>query len=262
METSHELLRLLAEFYISICLLSCAHILVDQCRRPLPKMKIMLWVWPITALWAGIFGIWAYRTMGRQEHHALTVAAAHNERKHIPHNSIINETFDREDPSQQSMPTMMGMPSSSPHSIHWETITKGTLHCGSGCTLADSIGPWLFRLAPFFLFGSIVYGEWLVEYVLALIFGVFFQYAALASMITERGLRLWWKAFTIDFLSLTAWQLGMYGWMAIVVFLLLGPLSPKDPIFWFMMQIGMFCGFLTSYPMNWLLIRNGIKSVM
>lgn len=29
-----------------------------------------------------------------------------------------------------------------------------------------------------------------------------------------------------------------------------------------MMQISMVCGFITAYPMNWWLIRIGIKSAM
>lgn len=63
----------------------------------------------------------------------------------------------------------------------------GTLHCGAGCTLADLAGPFLFRMAPFVLFGSSLYGEWAVDYVLALNIGVFFQYGRLASMSHDRG---------------------------------------------------------------------------
>ena len=32
--------------------------------------------------------------------------------------------------------------------------------------------------------------------------------------------------------------------------------------FWFMMQIAMLCGFATSYPVTWWLIRSGIKEPM
>jgi Domain of unknown function (DUF4396) len=32
--------------------------------------------------------------------------------------------------------------------------------------------------------------------------------------------------------------------------------------FWFMMQAAMACGFLTAYPMNWLLIKTGVKTAM
>ena len=32
--------------------------------------------------------------------------------------------------------------------------------------------------------------------------------------------------------------------------------------FWFMMQIAMMFGFMTSYPVNWWLIRQGVKEAM
>jgi hypothetical protein len=55
----------------------------------------------------------------------------------------------------------------------------------------------------------------------------------------------------------------MYGWMAIAVFVIFRhELSKTDPIFWFMMQIAMLAGFLTSYPVNWWLLRAGIKEKM
>lgn len=66
------------------------------------------------------------------------------------------------------------------------------------------------------------------------------------------------QALKADALSLTAWQIGMYGWMAIVVFAIFGHELPKgSPIFWWMMQIAMLAGFATSYPVNWWLLRRG-----
>jgi hypothetical protein len=38
--------------------------------------------------------------------------------------------------------------------------------------------------------------------------------------------------------------------------------APNSVVFWFMMQIGMIFGFLTTYPANWLLVKRGIKSGM
>jgi quinol-cytochrome oxidoreductase complex cytochrome b subunit len=43
-----------------------------------------------------------------------------------------------------------------------------------------------------------------------------------------------------DTISITAWQVGSFG-------------------FWFMMQIAMLCRFVTSYPANWWLLKTGIK---
>lgn len=71
------------------------------------------------------------------------------------------------------------------------------------------------------------------------------------------------EAVKADFLSLTAWQVGMYGWMAIATFAIFGREIPKgSPVFWFMMQVAMLLGFLTSYPVNWVLLRKGVKEAM
>ncbi len=44
---------------------------------------------------------------------------------------------------------------------------------------------------------------------------------------------------------------------------LLGTKLSVDTVeFWFMMQIAMICGFLTAYPVNWWLIRTGLKEKM
>jgi hypothetical protein len=39
-------------------------------------------------------------------------------------------------------------------------------------------------------------------------------------------------------------------------------LTPDHAAYWFLMQIGMILGFLTSYPANSWLIRHGIKEGM
>jgi hypothetical protein len=44
---------------------------------------------------------------------------------------------------------------------------------------------------------------------------------------------------------------------------LLGSRAEVDsPEFWFMMQLAMLIGFVTAYPVNWWLIRVGIKEAM
>ena len=39
-------------------------------------------------------------------------------------------------------------------------------------------------------------------------------------------------------------------------------LHPDTATFWFLMQIGMVLGFFTAYPVNWWLIKRGIKEPM
>jgi hypothetical protein len=75
------------------------------------------------------------------------------------------------------------------------------------------------------------------------------------------------QAVKADTLSLSAWQVGMYGFMAFAQFYIfrgvLGvPLEVNSAEFWFMMQTAMVVGFVTSYPANWWLLRTGIKERM
>ena len=130
----------------------------------------------------------------------------------------------------------------------------GAMHCGSGCTLGDICAEWFVHFVPLTLFGVAVFAAWAIDYVLAFVFGIAFQYFA-----SGKGL---WAALKADALSLTAWQLGMYGWMALVIFVWFGPLEKTDPVFWFMMQIAMLAGFATAYPVNRWLLRRGIKEPM
>lgn len=70
-------------------------------------------------------------------------------------------------------------------------------------------------------------------------------------------------ALKADRLSLTSWQIGMSGWMAISFFSIFHQrLEASDPLFWFTMQIAMLLGFATAFPMNWWLIKKGIKEEM
>lgn len=71
------------------------------------------------------------------------------------------------------------------------------------------------------------------------------------------------QAIKADSLSLIAFEVGMFGWMAIVHYLLFTePPKPTEPSYWFMMQIAMILGFMTSYPANQWLIKKGLKETM
>jgi hypothetical protein len=51
-------------------------------------------------------------------------------------------------------------------------------------------------------------------------------------------------------------------WFWIILSLIFAAIIINDPVFWFMMQVGMCIGFLTTYPANWILVRVGIKHTM
>lgn len=157
-----------------------------------------------------------------------------------------------------NMPGMKGRP-------RWQPVVLSTLHCGAGCTLADIVGEWFLFFVPVAIGGSILAGTWVVDYLLALAFGIGFQYAAIRGMerTLPRGEAIR-RAAKADILSLTAWQAGMYGWMAVAIFALNGgEAMPRTSfVFWFTMQVAMACGFLVALPVNILLIRAGIKKGM
>ncbi|MGA7746366.1 MAG: DUF4396 domain-containing protein [Candidatus Aquilonibacter sp.] len=136
-------------------------------------------------------------------------------------------------------------------------------HCGAGCTLGDIVAESVIFVTGWSVAGSVLVAEYIGDYALAYTFGIVFQYFAIAPM---RGLSFWpgiWAAIKADTLSLTAFEIGLFGWMALMNVVLFHPAPmPNTPAFWFMMQIGMIVGFITAYPMNWWLVKVGIKEPM
>ncbi len=94
--------------------------------------------------------------------------------------------------------------------------------------------------------------------------GVVFQYFAIAPMrglSPRKGLI---EAAKADVASLTAFEVGLFSWMAVMYFVLFPSphLHPDSPVYWFLMQTGMIAGFFTPWPVNTWLIRAGIKEAM
>ncbi|MDQ0313572.1 DUF4396 domain-containing protein [Amorphus orientalis] len=214
-------------------------IALDERKHP-QHMWIMNLVWPLVALSGSLFVLWAYHRIGRN----VSSGEGGQEGGH----------------GDSSFPVSVG---------------KGTSHCGAGCTLGDIVAEWLVVLVPVIavwfgyrsIFSEKMFAVWIVDYLFAFGFGIAFQYYSIKPM---RGLSPWQglvAAVKADALSLTAWQVGMYGFMAVAHFWLFGALlGAKLEVvsieFWFMMQIAMICGFVTAYPVNWWLIRSGIKEAM
>jgi Domain of unknown function (DUF4396) len=68
-----------------------------------------------------------------------------------------------------------------------------------------------------------------------------------------------------DFISLTFFEIGLFGWMALMAFAFFPAphhLMPNSAAYWYFMQIGMAVGFLTSWPANVWLINRGFKVPM
>lgn len=223
-------LTALAWVFLAVAFGSAAEIGLDIFRRGYrQKMGVMEAVWPVTALYFGPAASWAYRRFGRPQ----------------------SERWQREH----------GDPPDKPG---WATTAVGVSHCGAGCTLGDIVAEFAVFGIGATVLGLALIPEYIGDYLLALTLGIAFQYFAIAPM---RGLGLregLVAAVKADFLSLTCFEIGLFGWMAIMQLVLFpGPhLHPSSPAYWLLMQVGMMIGFATAWPMNVWLIRRGIKEAM
>jgi len=157
------------------------------------------------------------------------------------------------------------MPESSPENGPTrEQVAVATTHCGSGCTLGDIAAEWwVFALGLTFAGGELP-TRLLMDFLLAWSFGVVFQYLTIAPM---RGLSFGngvMQAMRADTLSIVAFEIGLFAWMALTYYVLFPAphLKPTEAVFWFMMQAGMILGFFTSYPVNLWLVKSGWKEKM
>ncbi len=225
-------LTTVAEISLSVSALCAALVAVDVCLRP-QKMAIMNVVWPITPLYLGLIGLWAYFAIGR----AKPKGQAADGDKEM--------AMDKKNPP-------------------WQSVFTGVTHCGAGCTLGDVIAEFGVFFLGLTIAGATLWPAFIADFLFAYAFGIVFQYFSIAPM---RGLGLkdgLLAAVKADTLSIAAYEAGMFVWMALVYFVFFNPhhLTPNQPAYWLMMQIAMIIGFATSYPMNRWLIQRGLKEAM
>lgn len=241
-------LTVLAWTYISVCL-ACAgiiagDILIGGRRQP---MGVMNFVFPITALYFGPLALafywrWARVPAGAGAMAAMPAMAGHG------------------GPAGPEMPERQ-----EEHRPGWVSIAIETSHCGAGCSLGDLLSEFLVFWLALSIAGQMLRAEYVGDYLLALAFGIVFQYFAIAPM---RGLGVrdgLVAAAKADFISLTAFEIGLFGWMAIfqlALFTGASALSTASAAYWLLMQAGMMIGFATSWPANVWLVRRGIKVPM
>jgi hypothetical protein len=226
-------LTALAWLSLAAAFVSAAEITCDIfIRKHRQRMTVMEAVWPVTALYFGPIASWAYRRFGRPQSPAW-----------LAENRL-------DDP-----PARPG----------WATTAIGVSHCGAGCTLGDIVAEFAIFGLGATIAGVVVYAEMLADYIAAITLGIVFQYLAIAPM---RGLSLrkgLIVAAKADFLSLTSFEIGLFGWMAVMSFVLFPAphhLHPDSPVYWFLMQVGMVIGFFTAWPANVWLIARGVKEAM
>jgi hypothetical protein len=223
-------LTALAWIYVLACLGIGLFMIVDmQLRGRHQSMKVMEWVWPITALYLGPFALWAYVAHGRR----------------------YSPAWRDEHPDAGDGPL-------------WMRVGISTSHCGAGCSLGDIVAEWIVFAFALTLLGESIYASYGLDYAFAFSLGVVFQYFAISQMGKASLGEVARRTAKADLLSLSAFEIGLFAWMGLAYFVLFtNPhLTPHDIVFWFMMQIGMIIGFFTSYPANKWLISHDIKEAM
>ena len=233
--------------------LACAALIaIDETRRP-QSMWIMDLVWPLCALFGSVLWLGLYWRWGRGPPRGRAMTG-------------------------MTMGGLEAMPMpAAPLDAAAMAISsaKAASHCGSGCTLGDIVAEGLAFAFPGvaaafgygWLFHDRMFAIWGLDLVFAFLFGIAFQYFTLDPARTPSPARRIVRALQSDAATIAAWQVGMYGFMALAQLAWLtplygGPAPVNSPEFWLIMQLAMLCGFVTSYPVNWLLVRLGIKEAM
>jgi Domain of unknown function (DUF4396) len=198
-------------------------------------MAIMNLVFPLSALYMGPVAVWAYFTRGRRMSHKQMRA----------HAAVMTN-----DPEPRDS---------------WWQVSLSDSHCGAGCALGDIAGEWIVWASGWMIGSAAALGpEYILDLPLAWTFGILFQYFVIAPLRCQLGeLAPLRDAIKSDTLSVLSFEVGLFGWMALSHYVIWQPPLPiNSSSHWFMMQIGMMLGFLTSWPVNrWLLIK-GIKEPM
>lgn len=194
---------------------------------------IMNAVFPLSALYMGPLAVWGYLTLGRR----MT-------RKHMRAHG--------------------GMMESQPIDS-WQEVSISASHCGAGCVLGDIVGEWTVWATGWTIGATAELGpEFILDLPLAWIFGILFQYLAIAERRRQVGrFAPLPDAIRSDTLTVLSFEAGLFAWMALAHFVIWRrPLPINSSSWWFMMQIGMLIGYLTSWPVNRWLLRRGIKEPM
>ncbi len=239
--TEVNMLETIAWTSLGIAFVCSIVIAIDEVRHP-QKMWIMNIVWPVTALYFSVFAVWAYFRAGR---------------------SMTNDAMQgmSEQEMKQHQEQQMEQARRSPT---WKQTALSDSHCGAGCTLADIVTEFAVFGVGATLLGKELYASYLWDFIAAWSLGVVFQYFTIKPMRNLSVGQGIWAAIKADTLSISAFQIGMYGWMALVFFKWFPSphLHANEPTYWLMMQIAMICGFITSLPVNWFLVKIGWKEAM
>ncbi|MEP9383339.1 DUF4396 domain-containing protein [Nocardioides sp. KR10-350] len=192
-----------------------------------PLKTAMRWAWPIIVLFFGPVGLALYFLTAR----APGIGAAGDEdAKMEKHNAYVRANWFRQ-------------------------TTGAVIHCVGGDGIGIITAMILARIAQVSF-----WQEWWFEYLVGYLMGtLIFQYKSM-TMMSDSWPRIMWMAFRGEWFSMLAVMAGMGLVMGVVTPLTITAQPyPWTYGFWGFAALGLFVGFVITYPMNYLLIKVGYK---
>ena len=138
----------------------------------------------------------------------------------------------------------------------WKQGVGSTVHCIAG----DATGIILAAAATALL-GFPMWIDLIVEYVFGFLLGLLiFQALFMRDMMGGSYGENVRRSFLPELLSM---NMVMAGMAPVMIFLMMGrdmrAMWPAEPLFWFVMSLGITVGFMIAYPVNVWLVANGMK---
>jgi len=138
----------------------------------------------------------------------------------------------------------------------WKQGVGSTVHCIAG----DATGIILAAAATALL-GFPMWIDVIVEYVVGFLLGLLiFQALFMRDIMGGSYSQNVRRSFLPELLSMNMMMAGM---APVMIFLMMGrdmrAMWPAEPLFWFVMSLGITVGFMIAYPVNVWLVANGMK---
>ncbi|WP_035776124.1 DUF4396 domain-containing protein [Arthrobacter sp. H5] len=208
--------------FVALGVISAALVLYDiYGRRNQQPNAAMGIVWPISALYLGPFGLWAYNRWGKTGSSTPGGRAARSEKD-----------------------------------FHGKTLT-GSTPGGAAATVGHFIGVPLVVASGLTIAGTNLWVLIIVIALLAIALLFVFEYFFASSEGRGSAGKSAGVALLTASVTVLAFDIGMGGWMLVMHFGNFMP-APTDISFFFLMQIGLVLGFLTAYPAVRALIRRRV----
>ena len=193
------MLNLIAVFLVCSGIGIAVHIAIDLTHRP-QSMKIMNAVWILSALWGSYLALWAYNKFGRSSPMKAEDDGMKMDMSGMKDMSDMKgmDMSGMKDNMEMDMAMQGEMSMQGMQRPYWQSVALSALHCGAGCTLADIIGEWFTNYVPVTVAGSQLFGNWVLDFILALMIGVYFQFYAIR--VVQWGIILHqWKKLLYSF---------------------------------------------------------------